>query len=108
MCARAGLSETERKMDQCCCEDTQNVVKVDFVNSFYSTVMSVEKMESFICNVTGRNYRRVRAGGRERESERKGRKSERQSVAEKGFLASVMNLTVGQISRSLETTNPLK
>ncbi len=82
------------------------MVKVDFVNSFYSMVMSTEKMESFICNLTSRNYCRIRAGGRERENKRRGRKSERRCVAEKGFWASVMNLTIGQISRSLETTNP--
>ncbi len=44
----------------------------------------------------------------EGENERKERKSERHCVARKGFLASVINLTVGQISWSFETANPLK
>jgi hypothetical protein len=50
--------------------DTQNVVKVDFVKPFYLTMMSMEKMESFICNVTSRNYCRVR-GERKREREKR-------------------------------------
>jgi hypothetical protein len=43
-----------------------------------------------------------------RRRERKRKKSERQFVARKGSLTSVINSTIGQISRSLEATIPHK
>jgi hypothetical protein len=41
-------------------------------------------------------------GGRERESERKRRKSERHGVVGKEFLAAVINLILGLISQAID------
>ncbi len=52
---------------------------------FYSTVIGQGENKSFIQSETGENYCRAWAGERERENERKGRKSEMQCVAKMGF-----------------------
>ena len=48
-------------------------------------IQEMDKTKSFIWNETGENYGGAQARGRERENERKGRKSEMQCVAKMGF-----------------------
>jgi len=81
-----------------CCVGTQKVVNIGLgeLSLFNDTI-------SITCKVTGTKY----CGGISRR-ERKRRKSERQFVARKGSLTSVINSTIGQISRSLEAANPHK
>jgi hypothetical protein len=55
------------------------------VKFFYSTVIGQGENKSFIQSETGENYCGAWAGERERESERKGRKSEMQCVDKMGF-----------------------
>ncbi len=68
----------------------------------------LREITSFICNRIGRNYCGETEEWGERENDRE-REESRETVhcRERVFMP-VINLTVGQISRSLEMDNPLE
>ncbi len=68
----------------------------------------LRKFTSFICNRIGRNYCRETTEWGERENDREREESRETVLGRERVLVLVINLTVGQISRSLEMDNPLE
>jgi len=68
----------------------------------------LREITSFICNRIGRNYCEETEEWGERENDREREESRETLHCRERVLALVINLTVGQISRSLEMDNPLE
>ncbi len=89
-----------------CCVNTRNEERVASMKYVYSNDDQPREITTFICNRAGRNYCGETAEWGERERERE-RESETVCCREV-FLALVINLSIGQISQSLEMANLLE